>query len=174
MKYWGCIILNLVLYQFVYAQTTSPLTIETDEYSSYIIPSLENGILLLEANQDDFKGLMKQYRYQILQRGNELEYLSPSSRVNQMRLIRKENHQIQFLFSPTKLSLVKQLEESISGSSTSIVKDSSGMTWYNYHFSEHNYVKNLLIGIKMEADKEDRVGRTWDIWSTTIVFSKKP
>lgn len=174
MKYCGYFILNMFLCQLVCAQTFPPLKVERDDYSSYIIPSLENGIVLLEASQVDFLGLMKQYHYQVSPSGNELEYLSPTTRTNQMRLIRKEKNQIQFLFSPTQLSLIKQLVESISSRSTSIVKDSSGMTWYTSHLSEHGQLTDLLIGIKIDADKEDRMGRTWDIWSTTVVFANKP
>ena len=48
------------------------------------------------------------------------------------------------------------------------------MTWYTFRMPTSEKNLDWQIGIKKEADKEDRVGRTWDIWSSTIIFSRKP
>ncbi len=174
MKYWGFFIGVFLIRLTSNAQTTPALKLETDEYSRYIIPDLSNGMILLEAHQDEFQSLMKQYGYQIFQRGYEYEYLSPTSRVNQMRLIRKEKNQVYFLLSPTNINLLNRLEQAILASNPSIRKDSDGMTWYTFRMPTPGKNIDWQIGIKKEADKEDRVGRTWDIWSSTIIFSRKP
>ncbi|MHA8061099.1 hypothetical protein PQG22_07465 [Aquirufa beregesia] len=171
MKYWVGVILNLCLWQSTWAQTNPPLQCESDEYSTYLVPSLENGFVLLDANKEVFQRLMKQYQYQEFYRGNEMEYLAPTSRVNQMRLIRKENTQVQFLLSPTKLMVIRQLEQDIAARKPIVSKDSNGMTWYHINYPTHQSSQVLRIGIKLESDSEDRVGRTWTIWSSTIIFS---
>ncbi|MHA8069916.1 hypothetical protein ACS6L2_11580 [Aquirufa ecclesiirivi] len=173
MKHGLILFLSVFLSPFVWAQNTPALTCESDEYSTYILPNLANALVLLDANQEQFKGLMKEYRYQEFHRGNGLEYLAPSSRVNQMRLIRKERKQVQFLLSPTKLSIIQQLEKAIKAYNPVISKDFSGMTWYQIDFPTSNSTPlSMKIGIKMEEDSEDRVGRTWAIWSSTIIFSR--
>ncbi|MHA8072820.1 hypothetical protein V7S77_12965 [Aquirufa ecclesiirivi] len=173
MKHGLILFLSVFLSPFVWAQNTPALTCESDEYSTYILPNLANALVLLDANQEQFKGLMKEYRYQEFHRGNGLEYLAPSSRVNQMRLIRKESKQVQFLLSPTKLSIIQQLEKAIKAYNPVISKDFSGMTWYQIDFPTSNSTPlSMKIGIKMEEDSEDRVGRTWAIWSSTIIFSR--
>lgn len=172
MKYWLGMLLIFCLCQPTCAQTLPTLPCESDEYSTYLIPSLENGFKLLEANQALFQRLMKQYQYQEFQEENKLKYLAPTSRVNQLRLISKENRQVQFLFSPTKLSMIQQLEKDIFNYKPVISTDSTGMTWYQIVFRSINTKPQMRrIGIKKEMDSEDRVGRTWTIWSSTIIFS---
>ncbi|MFL0162960.1 hypothetical protein [Aquirufa salirivi] len=171
MKYWAGFLLIFCYYQSIWAQTVPPLQRESDDYSTYLTPNLETGLILLEANKERFQELMKQFQYQEFHRGYELEYLAPSSRVNQMRLIRKENNQVQFLFSPTKLHLIQQLEQALIARKAIISKDQVGMTWYKIPSQNLKSSNDLRVGIKLESDSEDRLGRTWTIWSTAVIFS---
>ncbi|RXK47603.1 hypothetical protein [Aquirufa rosea] len=156
----------------IQAQNQTGLPLATDDYSTYIVPNLATGIKLLEADEELFKGWMKQYQYQRYQRGYELEYLAPTTRTNQMRLIRKENHQVVFALSPVKLELVKQLEQELINLKPQINRDQLGITWYQNPNFQDNKNNNYKVGIKVESDTEDRVGRTWSIWSVQIIFQK--
>ena len=172
MKYCAGFLLVFCYCQSIWAQTIPPLQRESDDYSTYLIPNLETGLILLEADIERFQELMKQFQYQEFHRGFELEFLAPSSRINQLRLIRKEKNQVQFIFSPTKLHLIQQLEQALIARKAIVSRDQGGMTWYKLPPLQVKSSNVIRVGIKLESDSEDRVGRTWAIWSTTVIFSK--
>lgn len=171
MKYGLGIFLVICAGFSSWAQSTLPLAQESDDYSTYLVPKLETGLALLEASNEGFKELMKKYHYQEFHRGNSMEYLAPTSRINQMRLIRKDRNQVHFLFSPTKLNMIQQLEQTILARKPIISKDLQGMTWYQFPHTNAAGSKDIRVGIKMESDSEDRMGRTWTIWSSAVIFS---
>ena len=170
MRYWFFLICLFFWGHVSKAQNPSAFPLITDDYSTYIVPSVPTGLSLLEANTEVFKSWMKQYHYQPSQRGFDLEYLAPTTRTNHMRLIRKENQQVLFGLTPVKMELIKQIEQTLLQLNPTITQDQAGTTWYHISHTKDNQIFTYQVGIKIESDTEDRVGRTWSIWSANIIF----
>lgn len=142
------------------AQKELAISLEKDEFCSYVQLSSQNIQELLLSNEVDYKDFMEKKGFRKAELGTKNEYMAISTKLNHVRLLSKNAQTLQFTFSPIPSNLVNSFLTDLNSHAKLISSNQKGnKTTLIVEFptlSRHQH----QISWEEKNDTEEYVGRT--------------